>query len=160
MTPARPASQPGSAYATFRPRRGVWVARISAVACVAVFTGLAVSTPSAGSAGWSVPDRVMTVVLGLVLGALIWRFAVLRAIPTPTGLRVVNLLRRHDLEWATIVNVGFSGGAPWVVLELADTEEVAVMAIQRADGTFAQKEASRLAALVSHHSRPPPRSES
>jgi hypothetical protein len=65
---------------------------------------------------------------------------------------VVNLLRTHDLEWAQVLRVGFSGGAPWVVLELTDTEEVAVMAIQRADGDHGRVEAARLAALVAHHS--------
>lgn len=134
------------------------MARVSSIACVIVFVYLALSTPSTGSVGWSAPDRIMTVVLGLALGALIWRFAALRAIPTPTGLRVINLLRRHDVEWASVVNVGYSGGTPWAVLEMADTEQIAVMAIQRSDGAFAEKEASRLAALVSHHSTPPGRS--
>ncbi len=157
MSSSGPLAPKGSAYATFRPRRGAWVARISAVACALVFAYLALSTPSTGSVGWSVPDRIMTVVLGLALGALIWRFAALRAIPTPSGLRVINLLRRHDVEWASVVNVGYSGGTPWAVLELADTEQIAVMAIQRSDGAFAEKEASRLAALVSHHSAPPGR---
>ncbi len=148
-----------SAYAIFRPRRGAWVARISALACVLVFAYLALSTPSTGSVGWSVPDRIMTVLFGLALGALIYRFAALRAIPSPTGLRVINLFRRHDVEWTSVVNVGYSGGTPWAVLEMVDTEQIAVMAIQRSDGAFAEKEASRLAALVSHHSTPPSRGQ-
>jgi len=128
------------------------VARACALACVAAFTFLALSTPGTGEVAWSVPDRVMTIVFGGVLAALLLRFAALRAVPSKTGLRVVNLVRSTDLEWASIVNVGFSGGAPWVILELSDTEEVAVMAIQRSDGAFAADEASRLAALVAHHS--------
>lgn len=96
----------------------------------------------------------MTALFGVGLAALLWRFASLRAIPTTSGLHVVNLIRRHDLEWASIIGVGFSGGSPWAVLELNDTEEVAVMAIQRSDGARAKREASRLAALVLHHSAP------
>lgn len=98
----------------------------------------------------------MTIVFGCALAVLLLRFAALRAVPTREGLRIVNLIRSTDLEWASIVNVGFSGGSPWVVLELSDTEEVAVMAIQRSDGAFAAQEASRLAALVAHHSSAPP----
>ncbi len=155
MSPSGSVPPRGSAYAVFRPRRGAWVARVSAVACALVFTGLALTTPSTGRMAWSLTDRVMTVVLGVAFAALLWRFAALRAIPTPTGLRVVNLIRRHDVEWASVLNVGYSGGTPWAVLEMADTEQIAVMAIQRSDGAFAQREASRLAALVSHHSSPP-----
>lgn len=129
------------------------MARGCALACVAAFTFLALSTPGTGEVAWSVPDRVMTIIFGCVLAALLLRFAALRAVPTQAGLRIVNLVRSTDLEWADIVNVGFSGGAPWVILELSDTEEVAVMAIQRSDGAFADQEASRLAALVAHHSR-------
>lgn len=128
------------------------MARLCAAACVVAFSVLALTTPGTGEVGWSVPDRVMTIFFGCVLAAALLRFAGLRAVPTPQGLRVKNLVRTTDLEWASIVNVGFSGGAPWVVLELSDTEQVAVMAIQSADGAFAAREASRLAALVAHHS--------
>ncbi|NLG21650.1 MAG: PH domain-containing protein [Actinomycetales bacterium] len=76
-----------------------------------------------------------------------------RAVPDRTGLRVVNLVHSQELEWAQVVRVSFGGGSPWVVLELSDTEELAVMGIQRADGAFGRAEAARLAALVEHHSR-------
>lgn len=130
------------------------MARVCAVACVVAFGALAVGTPATGDVGWSVPDRIMTFVFGLAVAGLLWRFASLRAVPSASGLHVVNLVRRHDLEWASIISVGFSGGSPWAVLECSDTEEVAVMAIQRSDGEFAKREASRLAALVLHHSAP------
>ena len=38
-----------------------------------------------------------------------------------------------------------------LILDLADTEQLAVMAVQRADGAFARQEAERLAALVQAH---------
>ncbi|MGB7450381.1 MAG: PH domain-containing protein [Ornithinimicrobium sp.] len=147
-----PSPARGTAYAVFRPRRGAWVAWGCAVASVLVFGGLALSSPAGGEVGWGVPDRVMTFALGVAIAALLAKFATLRAVPTREGLQVVNLFRRRDLDWASIVTVGYSDGAPWAVVELVDTEQVAVMAIQRADGPRARKEASRLAALVSHHS--------
>ena len=48
---------------------------------------------------------------------------------------------------------GFGGGEPWVTLDLADGDTLAVMAIQRADGEDAVAEARRLATLVDVHSR-------
>ena len=146
----------GDPYAPFRPRRGALVARVTAVVSLAAFVILAVVIPSGGQFGWRLVDRVLLIALGVLVAGCLWRYAVLRAVPSRTGLRVVNLVRSHDLEWAQILRVGFSGGAPWVVLELTDTEEVAVMAIQRADGAFARGEAARLAALVEHHTRTVP----
>lgn len=145
-----PTTSPG-AYATFRPRRGAAVARVSALACIVVFGVVAVVVPGGGGAGFATSDRVMTVLFGLLVAAALWRYAVLRAVPSPSGLRVVNLVHTRDLQWEEIVQVGFADGAPWVTLELSDTEEVAVMAIQRADGDLAAQEASRLSALVAHH---------
>lgn len=137
-------------YAVFRPRRGALVARVCAVAFVLVFGGLAVLQPG----GWNLPDRVLLVIFAVVIAGGLWRFGMVRAEPTTAGLRVVNLVHTRDLEWAQIVRVtSFAGGGPWVVLELSDTEELAVMGIQRADGDFARAEAARLAALVEHHSR-------
>jgi hypothetical protein len=55
------------------------------------------------------------------------------------------------VTWDEIVEVRFPDGAPWVSLELSDTDELAVMAIQRADGDDAKAQARRLAALVAQH---------
>jgi hypothetical protein len=65
-----------------------------------------------------------------------------------------NLLTTRSLEWAQVISVQFGGGAPWVSLDLDDTDTVAVMAIQKADGAYGRAEAARLAALVQVHSRP------
>lgn len=129
------------------------MARVSALSVLAAFGALAVLIPSGGAAGWDTVDRVLLIALGAALAGFLWRYARLRAVPTPAGLRVVNLVRTRDLEWPEILRVGFSGGAPWVVLELTDTDELPVMAIQRADGAFARAEAARLSALVEHHAR-------
>lgn len=142
------------AYAPFRPRRGAAVARAAALACVVVFGIVAVTVPSGGDGGFGAGDRLGTAALGLLMAGVLWRYAMLRAVPSRTGLRVVNLVRSRQVDWSEIVSVGYSDGSPWVVLELADTEELAVMAVQRADGERAQREAARLAALVAHHSRP------
>ncbi|WP_151523262.1 PH domain-containing protein [Serinicoccus kebangsaanensis] len=142
-------------YAPFRPVTGARVARAAAIAAVLIFGLIAVLGPSYAGASpmMSLLNRVFIGGFGLAMGAFLWRYALIRAVPSATGLVVVNLVRRHELEWSQVVQVGFSSGAPWVVLELTDTEELAVMAIQRADGRRAQQEASRLAALVEHHQR-------
>lgn len=153
MTAPTPRRAP---YETFRPVVGAWVARGTAVACVVVFGLVAVYSPVPldTTPQLHLLNRVAIALIGVVGAAFLWRYAVIRAVPSQTGLRVVNLFSTRELEWAQILRVGFSGGAPWAVLELTDTEEVPVMAIQRADGQRAQQEASRLAALIEHHQRP------
>lgn len=152
MTSPTPRRAP---YDTFRPVVGSWVARGAAVACLLVFGSIAVYAPMPldQNPQLHLLNRVAIALLGVVGAVFLWRYALIRAVPSPSGLRVVNLFSARDLEWAEIVRVGFSGGAPWAVLELDDTEELAVMAIQRADGQRARREASRLAALIEHHHR-------
>ena len=56
--------------------------------------------------------------------------------PDAEGLVVRNLFTTRA-GVAEIVGVQFAGGAPWVTLDLDDTDTVAVMAIQKADGASA-----------------------
>ncbi len=144
-------------YAVFRSRRGRAVALGAAATSVLVFTGVAIVVPGPepGAVGWRPVDRVLVVLLGLAIAGLLWRYATIRAVPTRQGLTVRNLILTRTVEWPEVLRVGFSGGAPWVSLELADTEQLAVMAIQRADGAFGRAEASRLSALVEYHSSTP-----
>ena len=74
-----------------------------------------------------------------------------RALLDERGLTVRNLVLVRRLEWAEVVDVRFGEGRPWVQLDLADGDTLAVMAIQRADGPAAQREARRLATLVARH---------
>ena len=140
-------------YAVFRPRRGRRVALVAAVLSVVIFTIGAISLPGKDVlyGGWGFGDRMLLVGCGLGVAALMWRYATIRAVPTRDGLTVRNLILTRRLEWAQIVRVQFGGGAPWVSLDLDDTDTVAVMAIQKADGAFGQAEAGRLSALVQVH---------
>ena len=143
----------GSAYRPFVPVRGRRVALATAVVSVVMFGVLAVVVPAAYQPGGSLPDSLALFGFGVAVAALMWRYASLRAVPSERGLLVRNLASTRSLEWAEIVAVRFSGGDPWVTLDLDDGETLAVMAIQKADGAHARAEAGRLAALVQARSR-------
>ncbi|MEO8517562.1 MAG: PH domain-containing protein [Dermatophilaceae bacterium] len=145
-------------YAVFRPRRGRRVALTMAALSMLIFTGGAISLPQVDPlfGGWGLPDRLLLVGCGAAISSLLWRYATIRAVPGVTTLVIRNLLTTRTLEWAQIVRVQFGGGAPWVSVDLDDTDTVAVMAIQKADGAFGRAEAARLAALVQVHSQPHP----
>ena len=138
-----------AAFAPFRPRRGRRTAIITAITSVVVFAAVALVLPGPAEAGnWRVPDRVFFLAIGLALAGGLWRFASLRAVPTREGLTVRNVIVTRTVEWRSISDIHFSGGDPWVSLDLDDGDTLAVMAIQRADAEFGRDEAGRLAALV------------
>lgn len=99
-------------------------------------------------AGWGLGDGLMFFAIGVLIAFIAWRYASIVAVPSRTGLVVRNLVLTRTLEWPQIVRIQFGGGEPWVSLDLEDGDTVAVMAIQKADGPVAGREASRLAALV------------
>lgn len=154
MAVTSPSDRQLTAYAVFRPRKSRFVSIGVAIALVVVFVIVAVRIPHGGVTGWNTADSAAMVAFAVAIAAFLMRYAFVHATPTPEGLHVTNLIVSRDLDWAEIVNVQFGNGAPWLTLELSDTETLAVMAVQRSDGAFAEAEASRLAALVEANNRP------
>ncbi|MFQ6172623.1 PH domain-containing protein [Oryzobacter sp. R7] len=101
-----------------------------------------------GARQWGPADQVALVVFGAGIAAFLLRYATIRAVPDDDGLTVRNLLLTRRVRWEDVEGVRFDEGAPWVVLDLHDGDELAVMAVQRADGEVARGEAGRLAALL------------
>lgn len=137
---------PDGAGAPFRPRRGrimpIVMGTVAVVLCgtLAILGGI--------SFGWPPVDQVLFTGIGVAIAALMFRYASIHATPGPEGLTIRNLLLTRTVDWAEIVGVTFVDGDPWVSLELADTDIVAVMAIQRADGELGRREAARLTTLI------------
>jgi hypothetical protein len=149
MRHGEPPTDEQEAFAPFRPRRGRSVALACAVLSVVIFVAIAVFLPGPADGGnWQVGDRLFFAGLGVAMAALLWRYASIQATPTREVLTVRNLLTTRVVSWRSIVDVRFAGGDPWVSLELEDTDVLALMAIQKADGAFAGAEARRLVALV------------
>ncbi|MDO5711818.1 MAG: PH domain-containing protein [Micrococcales bacterium] len=148
---SRPVDDP---YAPFRPRWGVRVPRVLSV-IVLLSCGYAAATIP--GAQWTLLDRAFFFAVGAGISWLLFRYSRIEALPSQTGLTVRNLLLTRRLPWEQIVRMQFSGGAPWVSLDLSDTDTVAVMAIQKADGAHGREAAARLAALIEYHTEIPGR---
>lgn len=140
---------PGAFDPAFRPRRGRVLPLVMAGVAVVVCTVVAIGMGAGGA--WQVGDQLALVGLGLALAAFLGRYASIKAVPGPTGLTVRNLMLTRTITWDEIIEVRFPDGAPWVTLELDDGDELAVMAVQRADGQVAREEALRLARIVDRH---------
>ena len=144
-------SEPHVLPVTFRPQRTRRVCYVLAAVVVVFFTviGLLLSGPTDNGRGvFSTSDQVAMVVLG-VLGALaVLAFARPRVTADAERVRIRNVVGGYDLPWAVVLGVRFTTGNPWVTLELADDEVVAVMAIQAVDKQYAVTAARTLRALL------------
>ena len=145
-----PGSGPVS-EAAFRPRRARVVGLAFAVGILVVMIGMSIALSFSPQSGWTGQDTVSAVVFAVLLAAVLVRLVAVRARVTPTGLEVRNVVFTRQVEWGAVVAVRFGGADPWLTLDLDDGENLAVMAVQRADGDFARDEALRLARVVEAH---------
>ena len=99
-------------------------------------------------------QRGTLVVLGLLVGSLLYGLLRSRVEAHLDRLVVVNGYRRREFAWAEIVAVHLPPGAPWVTLDLADGETCAVMGIQGSDGARAQQAVRELRRIVAERSLP------
>lgn len=133
--------------------RGRQVAVLLGACALVVFCGGALLVPGTGPGGFVLVDRVLMVSVGLAIAWFLSRWARVAVLPDEQGLLVRNLFTTRRLDWAQVVAVRFGGGGPWAVLDLADGETLALLAVQRADGPRAEASARRLATLVALHTQ-------
>lgn len=148
---ATPAGRgPADPYAPFRPVRGRAVALVAGAVTLLLFVVIALLVPG-GDGGFGIIDRLLLVGCGAGIAGLLARYAAIVAVPSPQGIHVRNLFVSRDVAWSEIEQVQLRHGDPWPALLLHDTDQVAVMGIQRADGLRSRTEVGRLVALVEHH---------
>ncbi len=136
----------------FRPRAARAVALVLGAVTLAVMVAIAVLLPRAAPDRQSALDLAGIVAFGALVAWFLWRQASVRAVPDAEGVTVRNLLLTRRVTWAEVVSVRFGHGRPWVQLDLADGDTLAVMGVQRSDGPHAEAEARRMATLVAIHS--------
>ena len=130
-----------------------------AVVVMAVSVVVAVLLGNTSSEGviFSLGDQIAMV----LLGALVAGGVLLIARPSVTaderGLRVRNILATKDVPWPVVREVAFRDGSPWAVLELADDEQLAVLAVQASEGPRAVEAVRGLRALHAAALRAPER---
>jgi hypothetical protein len=118
---------------------------------VVIFTVVALLLKGKTDSGKSMfrpEDQVAMIALGLLAAAGILLFARPTVIATRDGLRVRNLLGWRELSWSMVAAVRFDRGNPWVTLDLADDDVIAVMAVQAADKEYAVAAVRGLRAML------------
>jgi len=147
--PAEPTASPVSAV----PRRLRLITALAAAGLVVVMTVVAILLKSSttGVVSFQTSDQVAMVGLGLAMGAGVLLVGRSRADADADGIRVRNVLMNHEVPWSLVRSVRFDEHSPWATLLLTNDDELAVSAVQAADGTRALVAVRGLRALLAEH---------
>ncbi len=135
------------------PRRLRLVCAVAAAVVVAVMAVVAalLTSSSTGVVTFGLADQVAVFGLGVFVGAGILFLGRPRLDADAAGVRVRNVLGRHELPWDVVRGVRFDRSASWASLELTNGEEVAVMAVHATDCERAADAVEGLRALLAAH---------
>jgi hypothetical protein len=128
---------------------GVRVAATVLFSLLAVVVGFAWFSFDDQTRSAFTPVQIVTLVLlGLLAATLGFALARSRVVAETDRLVVVNGYRRHEYEYAQVVEAYMPPGAPWVTLDLDDGSTVSAMGIQGSDGQRAQHALRELRAVI------------
>jgi hypothetical protein len=146
---ADPSPRPVSAV----PRRLRLITAVAAAALVAVMTVVAVLLKSSttGVVAFHTSDQVAMVGLGLAMGAGVLMVGRSRMDADAEGIRVRNVVMNHEVPWSAVRAVRFDEHSPWATLLLTNDDELAVSAVQAADGARALVAVRGMRALLADH---------
>ena len=93
-------------------------------------------------------QRATIVFIGLLYAVAGYALARSRVVASERGLVVVNGYKRRDFEWAEIISIHLTAGAPWATIDLADGTTASLLAIQGSDGNRARSAVRTLRTLI------------
>ena len=117
---------------------------------VMVVVGLLLKSSSTGVVSFRTSDQVAMIGLGLFLGAGIVLLGRSRVDADADGVRVRNILVRHELPWSAVKAVRFDRNSAWASLRLSNDDELALLAVQAGDRMRAVHAVEGLRALLAH----------
>lgn len=124
------------------------------VLLVMIVVAVLLKHSSTGVVSFHTSDQIAMVVLGVILAAGILALGRPRVDADLSGIRVRNILASHRLPWDMVRAVRFERSSAWATLLLSNGDELAVLALQAADGERAVRAVDGLRALVAA-TRPP-----
>ena len=135
------------------PRRLRFMTALMAGALVIAMTVVAVLLKSSttGVVAFHTSDQVAMIGLGLALGAGVLMVGRSRVDADADVVRVRNVVINHEVPWSAVRAVRFNEHSPWATLLLTNDDELAVSAVQAADGARALVAVRGLRALLADH---------
>jgi hypothetical protein len=134
------------------PHRLRLICAAGAAVVVGVMVVVALALPGTTNTvvTYGVWDQVAMIGLGLLLGAGILLLGRSRVDADADGIRVRNILVRHELPWTAVHAVRFDRNSAWASLLLTNDDELAVLAVQAGDRMRAVEAVEGLRALLAH----------
>ncbi|RBY74561.1 PH domain-containing protein [Blastococcus sp. TF02-09] len=96
---------------------------------------------------YGVVDQAALAGLGILLAVGVLLLGRSRVDADASGVRVRNLLVRHDLPWQSVRAVRFERKSAWGSLALENGDEVSLLGLQAVDGEYAARAVEGLRAL-------------
>ena len=145
--------EPGPDVVRARPVRLRRVAFGTAAVVVVLFVAIAALLGRTSSEGveFGPGDQVAMVLLGGLVAAGVLVLARPTVVADLDGVRVQNIFTTKDVPWEVVRAVSFPDGTPWAMLDLADDDQIALLAVQAADGQRAVAAVRALRALHARH---------
>jgi len=138
-----------------RLRRVCW-ASAGAIVVVFVLLGFALHGSNNGNGVvFHTGDQIATGGLGLLVAAAVLTLTRPYVEADDSHVRIRNIVGSYDLPWSVVRGVRFDPGSPWATLDLADDDEVAVMAVQAVDKDYAVTAVTGLRSLLAAHQQVP-----
>ena len=136
-----------------RPVRLRRVAFATSAVVVVLFVAIAALLGRTSSEGveFGPGDQIAMVLLGGLVAAGVLVLARPRVVADLHGVRVQNIFTTKDVPWEVVRQVSFRDGTPWAMLDLADDDQIALLAVQAADGQRAVATVRALRALHARH---------
>ena len=118
------------------------------VVAVMLLVAVFLKHESTGVVSFGSSDQIAMAGIGLLLGAGILFLGRSKVEADAEGIRVQNILGRHELPWAVVDAVRFDRRSPWGSLHLVTGEEISLLAVQAVDGERAVVAIDGLRALL------------
>jgi hypothetical protein len=128
--------------------RLICAAVAAAVLVAMLIAALLLPESSTGVVEFGTADQFGIGGLGVVLAAGILALGRSRVDADAAGVRVRNILGTHALPWSAVRAVRFERDSAWATLELANGDEIAVLAVQAIDKRRAVEAVEGLRALL------------
>ena len=131
------------------PRRTRLLCGVAAavVVGVALVVALSLKSSSTGVVQFRTVDQLAIFGLGVALGAALMGLGRSRVDADADGIRVRNVLVRHELPWTAVRSVSFARTSSWATLQLENDDEIALLAVQAGDKERAVRAVDALRAL-------------
>lgn len=134
----------------YRPRKSRIGAWIGAAIAFGGFTALSFTlgneTFEGGAITWA--DQAGMIGLGVIGAGIALSFLRLRVRADEQGIEVTNVASKRFFPWQVVTAINFTDKMTWATVELADDDEMSIMAVQVSDKERAVAAIKHLRALL------------